>query len=105
HGLAQNGRWVSVFYKSGRPAPTPAMVHHSLADLPLSPTIAVAADPTDDADLVAAARELAVRLALPFVQAGDADVELLLTVTGAQLMLRVLRGEPALVGGHPIAID
>ncbi|MEX0655392.1 MAG: class I SAM-dependent methyltransferase [Phycisphaeraceae bacterium] len=71
-----------------------------------APQVSVAAEPADDPALAECAAALAAALGLPFIsQSQAAATPMVLVRTPARLELRVLRGEPALVGGHPLAIE
>lgn len=70
------------------------------------PTVAVAADPPGDINLLKAAARLAVDLNLPFLEKpARGGFDMLLTVTADALDLRILRGEASIRGGRPVSAD
>jgi 16S rRNA (guanine1516-N2)-methyltransferase len=70
------------------------------------PSIAVCADPANDINLLKAAARLAVDLNLPFLEKPTrSGFEMLLVVTADRLDLRILKGDPAIRGGNPVAAD
>ncbi|MFA9479195.1 class I SAM-dependent methyltransferase [Phycisphaerales bacterium AB-hyl4] len=72
----------------------------------LSTRVSVTVEPSEGSPHVLAAMQLADAVGLPFIaKLDDITTPMTLVRTGDQLELRVLQGDPALVGGHPIAID
>ncbi len=69
-------------------------------------TCEITCDPPHDAALCERAAALAGQLHLPLRQSlADIETDIALVVTPWRLELRVLRGEPTLRGGHPVAPD
>lgn len=67
--------------------------------------VAVCADPPHEVPLQRRAEQLAEALGIPKTRIGQPDCDLLLAVTPERLELRVLTGEPDLVGGHGVYAD
>ncbi|MEO0477211.1 MAG: class I SAM-dependent methyltransferase [Planctomycetota bacterium] len=67
--------------------------------------IAVCADPPHEVRLQQRAEELAASLGISKTKLGAPECGLLLAVTAERLELRVLQGEPDLVGGHAVFAD
>ena len=68
-------------------------------------SIAVCADPPHEVPLQERAGELAERLRVRKTRLGDPGCDLLLAVTPLRLEMRVVTGEPDLVGGHAVYAD
>ena len=67
--------------------------------------IAICADPPHEVALQQRADALAASLAIEKTRIGEPDCDLLLAVTPDRLELRVVRGEPDLVGGNAVFAD
>ncbi len=71
------------------------------------PVIGVCADPAADVNLLkAAAADRRVDLNLPFLEKpARSGYDMLLCVTPDQVQLRILKGDVAIRGGNPVAVD
>lgn len=69
------------------------------------PVVAVCADPPHELVLQQRAASIAERLGIAKTRIGEPGCDLLLVVTPTRLELRVLAGEPDLVGGHAVSAD
>lgn len=67
--------------------------------------IAICADPPHEVPLQTRADELATTLAIQKSRVGEPGCDLLLAVTPQRLELRVLQGEPDLIGGNAVYAD
>lgn len=68
-------------------------------------SLAICADPPHHVPLQERAEALSVELGIPKTRLGEPGCELLLAVTEHRLELRVLLGEPGVVGGRPVYAD
>lgn len=71
----------------------------------MSAPVAICADPPHHKPLQERAAALSERLNLPKTTLGDPGCDLLLAVTEHRLELRVIVGNPAIVGGNPVFAD
>ena len=72
---------------------------------PVTLPLAICADPPHHVPLQERAEALAQRLGIPRVKLGEPGCALLLAVTEHRLELRVLAGEPGVVGGNAVYAD